>query len=283
MEVISAASSIVSLLDFSLKVITTIREVNHAYHEAPQVVLNLGGNLEAIQEILELVREQPDLQVKIVGDEVARLKVTLEQLQEVHEKLQERAKKNKVKRYARAVLDHDRDSEGISDILRRIDLHQGFLTVRILVVNVGMAGNIRDGFQVACGTLTQVDQRVKAVLSEGLRIRRVLEDRSLLPAGESEEFIHLADDDRAAIENATARKNPTELEAEIERFVTKNLKAGDNLTYYEGDLGFDDPSTLGQRSVMEDICLGNDASVIRGNVSKEASAAFIAGLWGHKT
>ncbi|EMT73691.1 hypothetical protein FOC4_g10002183 [Fusarium odoratissimum] len=258
MEVISAASSIVSLLDFSLKVITTIREVNHAYHEAPQVVLNLGGNLEAIQEILELVREQPDLQVKIVGDEVARLKVTLEQLQEVHEKLQERAKKNKVKRYARAVLDHDRDSEGISDILRRIDLHQGFLTVRILVVNVGMAGNIRDGFQVACGTLTQVDQRVKAVLGE-------------------------ADDDRAAIENATARKNPTELEAEIERFVTKNLKAGDNLTYYEGDLGFDNPSTLGQRSVMEDICLGKDASVIRGNVSKEASAAFIAGLWGHKT
>ncbi|KAL7762828.1 hypothetical protein ACKLNR_006186 [Fusarium oxysporum f. sp. zingiberi] len=283
MEVISAASSIVSLLDFSLKVITTIREVNHAYHEAPQVVLNLGGNLEAIQEILELVREQPDLQVKIVGDEVARLKVTLEQLQEVHEKLQERAKKNKVKRYARAVLDHDRDSEGISDILRRIDLHQGFLTVRILVVNVGMAGNIRDGFQVSCGTLTQVDQRVKAVLGEGLRIRRVLEDRSLLPAGESEEFIHLADDDRAAIENATARKNPTELEAEIERFVTKNLKAGDNLTYYEGDLGFDNPSTLGQRSVMEDICLGKDASVIRGNVSKEASAAFIAGLWGHKT
>ncbi|EXA32312.1 hypothetical protein NW761_012574 [Fusarium oxysporum] len=283
MEVISAASSIVSLLDFSLKIITTIREVNHAYHEAPQVVLNLGGNLESIQEILELVREQPDLQVKIVGDEVARLKVTLEQLQEVHEKLQERAKENKVKRYARAVLDHDRDSEGISDILRRIDLHQGFLTVRILVVNVGMAGNIRDGFQVACGTLTQVDQRVKAVLGEGLRIRRVLEDRSLLPAGEGEEFIHLADDDRAAIENATARKNPTELEAEIERFVTKNLKAGDNLTYYEGDLGFDNPSTLGQRSVMEDICLGKDASVIRGNVSKEASAAFIAGLWGHKT
>ncbi|KAI3580747.1 hypothetical protein IWW34DRAFT_866379 [Fusarium oxysporum f. sp. albedinis] len=283
MEVIGAASSIVSLLDFSLKVITTIREVNHAYHEAPQVVLNLGGNLEAIQEILELVREQPDLQVKIVGDEVARLKVTLEQLQEVHEKLQERAKKNKVKRYARAVLDHDRDSEGISDILRRIDLHQGFLTVRILVVNVGMAGNIRDGFQVACGTLTQVDQRVKAVLGEGLRIRRVLQDRSLLPAGESEEFIHLADDDRAAIENATARKNPTELQAEIERFVTKNLKAGDNLTYYEGDLGFDNPSTPGQRSVMEDICLGKDASVIRGNVSKEASAAFIAGLWGYKT
>ncbi|EXK36734.1 hypothetical protein FOXG_08880 [Fusarium oxysporum f. sp. lycopersici 4287] len=283
MEVISAASSIVSLLDFSLKVITTIREVNHAYHEAPQVVLNLGGNLEAIQEILELVREQPDLQVKIVGDEVARLKVTLEQLQEVHEKLQERAKKNKVKRYARAVLDHDRDSEGISDILRRIDLHQGFLTVRILVVNVGMAGNIRDGFQVACGTLTQVDQRVKAVLGEGLRIRRVLQDRSLLPAGESEEFIHLADDDRAAIENATARKNPTELQAEIERFVTKNLKAGDNLTYYEGDLGFDNPSTPGQRSVMEDISLGKDASVIRGNVSKEASAAFIAGLWGYKT
>lgn len=272
-----------SLLDFSLKVITTIREVNHAYHEAPQVVLNLGGNLEAIQEILELVREQPDLQVKIVGDEVARLKVTLEQLQEVHEKMQERAKKNKVKRYARAVLDHDRDSEGISDILRRIDLHQGFLTVRILVVNVGMAGNIRDGFQVACGTLTQVDQRVKAVLGEGLRIRRVLQDRSLLPAGESEEFIHLADDDRAAIENATARKNPTELQAEIERFVTKNLKAGDNLTYYEGDLGFDNPSTPGQRSVMEDISLGKDASVIRGNVSKEASAAFIAGLWGYKT
>ncbi|EWZ79942.1 hypothetical protein FOCG_10320 [Fusarium oxysporum f. sp. radicis-lycopersici 26381] len=283
MEVISAASSIVSLLDLSLKVITTIREVNHAYHEAPQVVLNLGGNLEAIQEILELVREQPDLQVKIVGDEVARLKVTLEQLQEVHEKMQERAKKNKVKRYARAVLDHDRDSEGISDILRRIDLHQGFLTVRILVVNVGMAGNIRDGFQVACDTLTQVDQRVKAVLGEGLRIRRVLQDRSLLPAGESEEFIHLADDDRAAIENATARKNPTELQAEIERFVTKNLKAGDNLTYYEGDLGFDNPSTPGQRSVMEDICLGKDASVIRGNVSKEASAAFIAGLWGYKT
>ncbi|EWY87593.1 hypothetical protein FOYG_11776 [Fusarium oxysporum NRRL 32931] len=194
MEVISAASSIVSLIDFSLKVITTIREVNRAYHEAPQVVLNLRGNLKAIQEILELVREQPDLQVKIIGDKVARLKVTLEQLQEVHEKLQEKAKKNKIKRYARAVLDHDRDSEGISDILRRIDLHQGFLTVRILVVNVSMAGNIREGFQVACGTLTQVDQRVKAVLGEGLRIRRVLQDRSLLPAGESEEFIHLADD-----------------------------------------------------------------------------------------
>ncbi|KAF4971134.1 hypothetical protein FSARC_1967 [Fusarium sarcochroum] len=283
MEAVSAASAIASLLEISLSIIKSVRRASEAYVDAPNAISTVSNHLNDIQEILELVRAQPELQTDAIETELVRLQLALEQLQTFHRKLDTRAQKTGLRQFLLTLRDHDRESQEIELILRRIKALQESLTIRILIVNAGLVGNQKDGYQIACDTLERVDKNVKDVLGEGLRIRRVLEDRSLILAGRSEGFINLTGADTTAIDEAPARENPSRSQAEMERFVTKNLKAGDNLTYYEGDLGFDDQSTQGQRSIMEDIELGKGSSVIRGNVSKDASEAFIAGLWGRRS
>lgn len=236
-----------------------------------------------MQEVLEIVRKERELQINSVEAELARLKVTLEQLDTIYGKLDKRAQKNGFEQFMRTLWDHDRDSEEIREILGRIGSHQESLTIRILVVNAGLVGAVRDVNYMNRKTLTRVDRNVTEALGEGLRIRRVLEDRSLLPVGGSEGFINLTGADEATIEEATATRSTSESQAEMERFVTRRLKAGDNFTYHEGDLGFNNPITTKQKLVMEDTELGKGSSVTRGNISKDVSEAFIAGLWGRRS
>ncbi|KAG4287271.1 hypothetical protein FPRO06_04923 [Fusarium proliferatum] len=269
-EAIAAASSITSLLDFSLSVIKTLRRASNVFIDATQIISNVSIQLGDLQEVLEIVQKERELQVDSVEAELARLKVTLGQLEAVYSKLDKRANKNGIKQFMHTLWDHDRDGEEIREILGRIGSHQESLTIRILVINAGLVGTLRDGYHLNGTTLTRVDQNVAKALGEGVRIRRVLEDRSLLSI------------DRATIGEATTNIS-SEAPADMERYVTRRLKAGDGFIYHEGDLGLDFSNTTKQKSVMEDIELGKESSVTRGNVSKDASEAFIAGLWGRRS
>ncbi|KAM0551294.1 hypothetical protein ACHAPJ_008397 [Fusarium lateritium] len=282
-EAVGTASAIVSLLEISLSIIKSIRGATEAYAGASHTISTISNQLDDLREILELAKAQPELQVNSIKKELTRLNIALEQLRSLQRKLIARAQKTAPKQFLLTLRDHDQDGKQIESALSRIKIIQESLTIRILIINVGLAGNKNDGYQLACDTLTRVDQNVRDVLGEGLRIRRVLENRSFDLTGQGASFVDLTDADTAAIDEAPASENPSRFQSEMERFVTKKLRAGDNLMYYEGDLGFEDQSTQGQRSIMEDVELGKGSSVIRGNVSKDASEAFIAGLWGRRS
>ncbi|SCV41493.1 uncharacterized protein FFFS_06375 [Fusarium fujikuroi] len=281
-EAIAATSSITSLLDFSLSVIKTLRRASNAFIDAPQIISNVPIQLDDLQEVLEVVQKERELQADSVEAELARLKVTLGQLEAVYSKLDKRANKNGIKQFMHTLWDHDRDVEEIREILGRIGSHQESLTIRILVINAGLVGTLRDGYHLNGATLTRVDQNVAKALGEGVRIRRVLEDRSLLSIEGNEELANSSGADRATIREATANIS-SEASADMEKYVTRRLKAGDGFIYHEGDLGLDFSNTTKQKSVMEDIELGKESSVTRGNISKDASEAFIAGLWGRRS
>ncbi|KLO95473.1 uncharacterized protein LW93_8013 [Fusarium fujikuroi] len=281
-EAIAATSSITSLLDFSLSVIKTLRRASNAFIDAPQIISNVSIQLDDLQEVLEVVQKERELQADSVEAELARLKVTLGQLEAVYSKLDKRANKNGIKQFMHTLWDHDRDVEEIREILGRIGSHQESLTIRILVINAGLVGTLRDGYHLNGATLTRVDQNVAKALGEGVRIRRVLEDRSLLSIEGNEELANSSGADRATIREATANIS-SEASADMEKYVTRRLKAGDGFIYHEGDLGLDFSNTTKQKSVMEDIELGKESSVTRGNISKDASEAFIAGLWGRRS
>ncbi|SCV28459.1 uncharacterized protein FFB14_01735 [Fusarium fujikuroi] len=281
-EAIAATSSITSLLDFSLSVIKTLRRASNAFIDAPQIISNVSIQLDDLQEVLEVVQKERELQADSVEAELARLKVTLGQLEAVYSKLDKRANKNGIKQFMHTLWDHDRDVEEIREILGRIGSHQESLTIRILVINAGLVGTLRDGHHLNGATLTRVDQNVAKALGEGVRIRRVLEDRSLLSIEGNEELANSSGADRATIREATANIS-SEASADMEKYVTRRLKAGDGFIYHEGDLGLDFSNTTKQKSVMEDIELGKESSVTRGNISKDASEAFIAGLWGRRS
>ncbi|KAF5579819.1 hypothetical protein FPCIR_10883 [Fusarium pseudocircinatum] len=282
MEVIAAASSITSLLDFSLSVIKTLRKASSAFIDAPQIISNVSIQLDDLQEVLGIVRKERELQVDSVEAELARLKVILERLEAIYSKLDKRANKNGIKQFMHTLLDHDRDVEEIREILGRIGSHQESLTIRILVVNTGLVRTLRDGYHMTDTTLTRVDQNVAEALGEGVRIRRVLEDRSLLSIIGNEECTNSSGVYNTPIEETTTNGS-SETSVDRERYITRRLKAGDGFIYHEGDLGLDFPNTTKQKSVMEDVELGKGSSVTRGNISKDASEAFIAGLWGRRS
>lgn len=238
--------------------------------------------LDDLREVLEIVQKERELQVDSVEAELARLKVTLRQLETVYRKLDKKANKNGIKQFMHTLWDHDRDVEEIREILGRIRSHQESLTIRILVINAGLVGTLRDGYHLNGTTLTRVDQNVAEALGEGLRIRRVLEDRSLLPIRGNEGFTNSSSADRATMGEPITNSS-SESPTDMERYVTRRLKAGDNFIYHEGDIGLEFPNTTTQKSLMEDVELGKESSVTRGNISKDASEAFIAGLWGRRS
>lgn len=67
-----------------------------------------------------------------------------------------------------AVAAGNEDEKRIASIFSRVDSARSELTLRIVVAQVGLIGNLNDGFRVASITLAEVNDKVNSCLGTNL-------------------------------------------------------------------------------------------------------------------
>ncbi|PVH69642.1 hypothetical protein DL98DRAFT_522089 [Cadophora sp. DSE1049] len=278
MDGFSIATGVVSLVGTAFSIIQTIRKAREAVKGASRTLDSVSSDLDSLQGTLKLIEDEPRLQTQGVQETLNVLIAKEKELQTFFDTLVQKQSKHKVTKFLRALKDGDKDDKELQSLLSDMSGARETLSLRIQVIHVGLTGNQSDGFRVAYDVLVRVDANVKKVLGSGLGIARALEGRSL--SHPEDGTIRLTDADVRAIQEVL----PTQAMSGTERFRTHNLKAGDGFSMFEGDLGFDTGGGGAEQhqSTMDNVQLGNDAKVYRGNVSKAASGDFISAFYGAK-
>ncbi|KAI1325821.1 hypothetical protein F5Y16DRAFT_254213 [Xylariaceae sp. FL0255] len=93
-----------------------------------------------------------------------------EELRSFFEKLARGQQRSRVAQFAHALKIGDKDERDLQEILGRLDRARDLLSMRIQTAQVGLEGNLQDGFRVAFDVLTETNNRVQQVLGINLAL-----------------------------------------------------------------------------------------------------------------
>jgi hypothetical protein len=77
-----------------------------------------------------------------------------------------------------ALKSGDKEDKQLADVLDRLDRARGLLVLQISVAQVGVVGNLQDGFRVAFGVLMEMNKKLKEVLGINLVLAERLKDKA---------------------------------------------------------------------------------------------------------
>lgn len=120
-----------------------------------------------------MVKAEPQIQTVEVEDRIKQIVIVEEELQAFCHRLQTQQARGSVHKYIHALKTGDEDDKELSQILTRLGCARSELHLRISIVNVGLVGNLQDGFQVAWRTLEGTNE----LLRQGLGVTLVLAER----------------------------------------------------------------------------------------------------------
>lgn len=89
--------------------------------------------------------------------------------------------KRSISQLIHALKSGDKEDKQLAGILDRLDRARGVLVLQISVAQVGVVGNLKDGFGVAFGVLMEVNRKVTEVLGVNLVLAKRLKDKAQQP------------------------------------------------------------------------------------------------------
>lgn len=124
--------------------------------------------LDALVRSLILVKDEPSLQTASVTRQVSAIVEIGEELRAYFDELRQRQEKNSTRQLLHALKSGDGDDKQLSGILDRLDNARSELILCIDVAQVGLIGNLSDGFRVASRTLAEVNEKVKELSEKSM-------------------------------------------------------------------------------------------------------------------
>ena len=106
-----------------------------------------------------------------------------EELRSFLDALAAEQQKRSISQLIHALKSGDREDKQLADILDRLDRARGVLVLQISVAQVGVVGNLKDGFRVAFGMLMEIDKKVNETLGINLVLAERLKDNALQQPG----------------------------------------------------------------------------------------------------
>lgn len=165
---LGTASAVVSLLETAISLVKTIQAARRQVKELPKTLSDTSTQLEGLVQSLNLVKSEPALQTASVMVQVEAIIDVAEELRDLLEKLLKRQEKSSGRQMMHVITSGDEDEKLITSIVSRVDSARAELTLRIVVAQVGLIGNLNDGFRVASITLAEVNEKVNGCLGSNL-------------------------------------------------------------------------------------------------------------------
>lgn len=145
----------------------------------------MSKHLDAIDESLSLVREEERLQTARVELQVKAITDVATELRSFLDNLAARQREKAISQFFHALKSGDKDDKKLQGILDQLDRARNELGLRISVAQVGLLGNLQDGFRVAFGVLEQTNARVNKVLGINLALMDIVKNRALQQTGQT--------------------------------------------------------------------------------------------------
>ncbi|KAK7571480.1 hypothetical protein V3481_018692 [Fusarium oxysporum f. sp. vasinfectum] len=119
-----------------------------------------------------------ELQVKAITDVATELRSFLDNLAA-------RQREKAVSQFFHALKSGNKDDKKLQGILDQLDRARNELRLRISVAQVGLLGNLQDGFRVAFGVLEQTNTMVNKVLGINLALMDIVKNQTLQQTGQT--------------------------------------------------------------------------------------------------
>ncbi|KAK4182226.1 hypothetical protein QBC35DRAFT_510361 [Podospora australis] len=179
MEAIAGAASVVGLIGGAITVIQQVRNARNKVKGAPITLDNLSKHLDSLDQSLSLVREEQALQTASVGLQVRGITDVAKELQSFLDALASEQQKRSIQQLMHTMKSGDLEDKQLVNILDRLDRARDLLVLQISVAQVGLMGNLKDGFRVAFAVLMDTNKKVNEVLGIKLVLAERLKNREL--------------------------------------------------------------------------------------------------------
>lgn len=164
------AASVVALLGTAFKLIHQIRAARDRVIGTTKVLDDISKQLESLERSLTLVREERRLQTAGVTQQLRVITEVAAELKTFLGRLAVGQQKNAVPRFLHSLKSGDREDKELQSILDRLDRARDGLVLWISMAQVGLVGNLEDGFRVAYDVLLETNNKVNQVLGINLSL-----------------------------------------------------------------------------------------------------------------
>lgn len=172
-EIIGTTASIVGLIGTAISLVQHIKKARASVRGSSKSLDDVSALLDALSTSLRMVEAEPRIQTAEIEDQIEHIVTVEQELEAFCHHLQAQQAKGTVHKYTHALKSGDEDDKKVAEILTKLQHARSELHLRISVINVGLVGNLQDGFQVARSTL----QTTNALLRQGLGVTLVLAER----------------------------------------------------------------------------------------------------------
>jgi hypothetical protein len=130
-----------------------------------------------LDSTLSLVKEQERLHTASVGRQLQAIIEVAKELKDCFDKIKVEQERHAIKRFFHALKAGDKDDVELAAIFDRLDRARLELVLRISLAQVGLIGNLQDGFRVAFGLLQETNANVKQITGHDLALAVRVKDK----------------------------------------------------------------------------------------------------------
>jgi chromosome segregation ATPase len=188
-EAIGVTASVVSLIGSTITLIQQVRNARDRVKGASKTLDSLSKQLESLNRSLSLVRDEKALQTAAVEQQVRAIAEVAEELRSSLDALAAEQQKRSIPQLIHSLKAGDKEDKQLADILGRLDRARDLLALQVSVAQVGVVGNLKEGFSVAFGMLMDTNKKVNAVLGTNLVLAERLQNRELQQTGTYQDSI----------------------------------------------------------------------------------------------
>lgn len=166
---------------FSL--VQDIREASSRVKGSSKSLDEVSQKLAGLERSLDLVRNETPLQTAAVEQQLGTVAGVAKDLHGFFDGLVAEQHNRPFLRFVHALKYGDKNDKKLQHFLDRLDRARDELVLRIAVTQVGLVGDLQNGFCVAFGVLREMNEKVKQVLGTNLALMDYLGTRSMQQTG----------------------------------------------------------------------------------------------------
>ena len=170
-------SSVVALLGTAITLIQQVQKARESINGASKTLENIANQLNTLASTLSLLAEQEMLQTAGVGLQLQAIIEVAEELKDFFDKIKAEQRRKAIRQFFHALKSGDINDIELARIFDRLDRARLELVLRISLAQVGLMGNLQDGFRVAFGVLQETNANVKQVLGRDLNLAIRVKDK----------------------------------------------------------------------------------------------------------
>lgn len=160
-----------------LQAIQIVQTARDRVRGKSKTIKQVTTQLDSIYQSLSLVRDERALQTAKVEQHCVVIIGIADELKAYFDRLQSGQQHGGVRRFFSAMKNGDKDDAELSDILVRLDRAQNELVLRISIAQVGLMGNLNQGFKVSYDLLMDTNRKCKQIIGTGLQLASQLQGR----------------------------------------------------------------------------------------------------------